>query len=157
MRSTNCFASFAVLAFSATAFAQAPGVLTVAEPQKLVVKRGENATSALKLAVKEGYHVNSNTPAEAYLIPLKITWDSAGPLEAVELVYPKPKQEKYEFSEKPLSVFDGEFEVKTTFKRSATAAPGPASLSGKIRYQACNDKMCLPPKTLEIRLPLLLQ
>jgi DsbC/DsbD-like thiol-disulfide interchange protein len=153
----NCFASIAAVALSAVAFAQAPGVLTVAEPQKLVVKRGENAVSTLILTVKEGYHVNSNTPAEAYLIPLKITWDPAGPLEAVEVAYPKPKQEKYEFSEKPLSVFDGEIGLKTTFKRSATAAPGPASLSGKIRYQACNDKMCLPPKTLEVRLPLLLQ
>ena len=65
--------------------------------------------------------------------------------------------EKYEFAENPMSVVGGQFEIVTKFKRSAIAQPGPSSLTGKLRYQACNDKMCFPPKTIDVRLPLLLE
>jgi len=30
---------------------------------------------------------------------------------------------------------------------------GPAVMTGKLRYQACNDRMCLAPKTLDVSLP----
>jgi hypothetical protein len=140
------------------ALAQAPaaGVLSVVEPQKLTAKRTGVMEQQLKLQLKAGYHVNSNKPADEYLIPLRLTWVD-GPLEAAEVQYPKPKFEKYEFSEKPLSVYDGEFDLVTKFKVKAGTAPGPAQQAGKLRYQACNDKMCLPPKTIEVKLPVLVE
>ena len=52
-----------------------------------------------------------------------------------------------------LSVYTGAFEISSTFKVSPTAAAGPAAVSGKLRYQACNDRMCLPPKTIDLTLP----
>ena len=71
-------------------------------------------------------------------------------MAAVE--YPKPQMEKYSFSEKPLSVFSGEFEIVTRFKAPAAAPKGPQTLAGKLRYQACTSTMCLPPKTLAVQL-----
>jgi hypothetical protein len=65
--------------------------------------------------------------------------------------------EKYEFSPKPLSVFTGSFVIATSFKVSLKATPGPALVSGKLRYQACNDKACFPPKTVDIKLPVSIQ
>lgn len=142
--------------FAVAAMAQTPGVLTVAEPAKLVVKRTENPVYELKLSIRPGYHANSNTPTESYLIPFRLTWEP-GALEAAEVVYPKSKLEKYDFADKPISVFDGDFTVVTKFKRAANPALGPGFLTGKLRYQACNDKMCLPPKTVEVKLPVLMQ
>ena len=107
--------------------------------------------SVLPLDLRPGYHVNSNTPSDEYLIPLRLTWDS-GPLEASGFAFPQPRMEKYSFSEKPLSVFTGDFQIVTHFKASANAAQGPATLTGKLRYQACNNSMCLPPKTLDVSL-----
>ena len=132
-------------------------LLTVQEPTKLVVKRTENPAQVLKVTMKPGYHTNSNKPSEDYLIPFRLTWETGGALEVVEVVYPAAKLEKYDFSEKPLSVLGGEFEIVTKFKRAANPALGPGFLSGKLRYQACNDKMCFPPKTVEIKLPVLMQ
>lgn len=154
----SSFCSSVALAVLATAgcAAQTPQVLTFEEPAKLVVKRTEAPTLALKASIQTGYHANSNTPSEEYLIPLKLTWEK-GPLEVVEVVYPKPKFENYAFSDKPLSVVDGQFEIVTKFKRVANPALGPGFLAGKLRYQACNNKMCLPPKTLDVKLPLLIQ
>ena len=124
--------------------------------ERLKVKRNETATARLKCHLQAGYHVNSNTPAEDYLIPLKLTW-SADPLKAEEVVFPKPTLEKYPFSEKPLSVFTGDFEVLTKFRVPANASSGPALASGKLRYQACNDRMCLPPKTVDVSLTIEIQ
>lgn len=154
--SNFCSSAVLLAATAAAAFAQT-AVLTVQEPTKLVVKRTENPVHVLKVAMKPGYHTNSNKPSEDYLIPFKLTWVPGGPLEVEEVSYPPAKLEKYDFSEKPLSVLGGEFEIRTKFKRAANPALGPGFLIGKLRYQACNDKMCFPPKTVEIKLPVLMQ
>jgi hypothetical protein len=146
----------ALLASLGVVLAQTPGALTVADAPKITVARKTSADHKLRLEVKEGYHVNSHKPNDEYLIPIKLTW-ADGPLEAAQVSYPTPKVEEYSFSEKPLSVFDGSFEVTTKFKPKADAAPGMGFVNGKLRYQACNDKMCLPPKTIDIKVPVLIQ
>jgi cytochrome c biogenesis DsbD-like protein len=131
-------------------------VLSVVPPEKFTVKRGAAVAIKTSVLLQPGYHVNSNAPSEAYLIPLRLTWEP-GLLETVEVVFPKPTMEKYEFSEKPLSVFTGSFEVVTKFKAAAGAQSGPGMTLGKLRYQACNNNSCLPPKTIEIKLPVVIQ
>lgn len=144
-------------ALALPAGAQAPQILSLQEPQKVTVPRQGEAKVALKLVMRPGYHANSHRPSEDFLIPMRLTWDAKAPVEAVEVIYPKAKLEKFEFTEKPISVVDGEFEIVTRLRRSPNAMPGPAFLSGKLRYQACNDKMCFPPKTIDVKVPLLVQ
>jgi thiol:disulfide interchange protein DsbD len=148
-----------LLASSPASFGQASGkafaqgsVLNYLPPKKVTAKSGATVDSALPLELRSGYHVNSSTPSDDYLIPLRLTWES-GALEASGFSFPKAQMEKYSFSEKPLSVYTGDFEIVTHFKVAAGAAPGPSTLMGKLRYQACNNTMCLPPKTLDVSLP----
>ncbi|MGD0617610.1 MAG: protein-disulfide reductase DsbD domain-containing protein [Bryobacteraceae bacterium] len=129
------------------------GALTLGEVQTLAVARGETARATLTLYVRTGFHVNSNKPNDDYLIPLRLTWDK-GPVEAGAVEYPEPQLEKSGFSDKPLSVYSGTFRVITPFHASADAAPGPSAITGKLRYQACNDRECLQPRTMEVRVPL---
>jgi hypothetical protein len=137
-------------------WAQGSSHLTAEAPQKLVAKRGASAEAKIAVSVEPGFHVNSNTPSEAYLIPLKLTW-TPGTLEPGEVIFPKPRLEKYEFSDKPLSVFTGDFDLTAKFKVPATASQGPGIMLGKIRYQACNDRACFAPKTAEVRLSFTVQ
>ena len=74
-------------------------------------------------------------------------------LEGGQVTYPKPTLEKYEFAEKPLSVYTGNFDLSVSFKVSSTAAAGPGVAVGKLRYQACNDKSCFQPKTVDVSVP----
>ena len=115
-------------------------------------KRNGVMEAKITAQLRSGYHTNSNKPSEEFLIPLKLTWD-APPLQVADTIYPKPVMEKYEFSTKPLSVFTGDFDIVTRFKVPANAPSGLGIAAGKLRYQACNDKSCLPPKTVEFRLP----
>jgi hypothetical protein len=146
----------AALIWLAPLLAQTSTILNVAPPAKVTAKRGGSVTAKVTVKLQPGYHVNSNTPSEAYLIPLRLNW-TAGALENPEVSFPKPSMEKYEFSEKPISVFSGTFDISTRFKVSPTASPGPAFVSGKLRYQACNDKACFPPKTVDVKLPVSIQ
>lgn len=147
--------ALAALLLALPAMAQ-PGCALTAEPARLTVKRGEDPEYRLRLKLPEGCHTNSHQPNDPDLIPLRLTWNP-GALEAGAVTFPKPTLEKYSFSEKPLSVFSGEFDITTKFTRKTTAMPGPAVLGGKLRYQACNDRMCFPPRTIDIKVPLLLQ
>jgi hypothetical protein len=128
----------------------------VAQPQKVSAKRNADVTAKIDVSIAAGYHVNSNAPHEAYLIPLRLTWIAA-PLTVETVIFPKARDEKYSFSEEPLSVFTGNFEIATKFKVPADALNGPAILAGKLRYQACNNTMCFPPKTVEVKLPVEVQ
>ena len=151
MRSINYWAS-ALLALSSIGAAGAQTqVLNIVPPSRLTIKRSEPVVAKLQLQLRQGYHVNSDKPTDEYMIPLKLTWD-AGPLEARETIFPKPHLEKSEFAEKPLSVFSGEFEIATKLAAKPDASSGLGILNGKLRYQACNDKICLPPKTLDVKI-----
>ena len=133
-------------------FAQSNAILTITPPHKLVAQRGASVSAKLAVSLGQGYHANSNTPSEAYLIPLRLTW-TPDPLQVESITFPKPRDEKYSFSPTPLSVFTGAFEITTKFKVPPGATSGLAVLLGKLRYQACNDTMCFPPKTVEVKLP----
>ena len=146
----------AFLAASSLSFAQtnivSGGVLMTPKPDPVSAKAGTTVEVKLPLQLREGYHVNSNKPPDPYLIPLRLTWDSAV-VTATEVLYPKPSTQKVDFFPGPLPVFSGRFELTTRFKVAASVQPGLVNVPGKLRYQACNDRMCLPPKTIELTLP----
>jgi len=144
-------ALFVLLAASSLSFAQT-NVLLMPKPDPAPAKAGASVEVKLPVQLREGYHVNSNMPPDPYLIPLKLSWD-AGPFTAFEVVYPKPILLKLGFFPTPVPVFSGKFELTTRFKVAASVPPGLVNLPGKLRYQACNDRMCLPPKTIDLTLP----
>jgi thiol:disulfide interchange protein DsbD len=132
--------------------AQSNSVLTVKTPPPATGKRDSTISARVTLELRGGYHVNSSTPNDEYLIPLKLSWDGA-PLEALDVAYPKPQLANYSFSKKPVSIYSGQFDVVTRFHVPPNAPLGPLVLTGKLRYQACNDSTCLPPKTIDVKLP----
>ena len=136
---------------------QGSGHLSVGSPQAVSGKRGQPVQAKIPVAVDPGFHVNSSTPSEDYLIPLKLTWTSTGALEGGQVTYPKATIEKYEFADKPLSVLTGKFDLVANFKVAPNAPAGPGAASGKLKYQACNDRMCFPPKTVDVTLPYQIQ
>ena len=145
-----------LLTCSMLLWAQSSGVLSVTPPERVAAKRGQTVTAKISADLRSGYHVNSNTPADEYLIPLKLSWTNS-PFPVEQVVYPKPQLEKFDFSPQPVSIFSGTFDILTKFKVPANAASGLTTISGKLRYQACNNKECLAPKTIDIQLPVNVQ
>ncbi len=156
MTSRNCSRlprGILALALPLLLSAQTSSVLTATAPQKTAARRGSTFEAAISVQVRDGYHVNSDAPKEDYLIPLRLRWEGAGPFKVLRVVYPKPEMRNYDFSSKPVSVFSGEFTILTRFQVPPDAPLGPGVLVGTLRYQACSQNLCLPPRTLEVRLP----
>jgi len=141
-----------MLACAPLSVAQSSQLLTAVPPAKITVHRNEALEVRVTVQVKNGYHINSNKPNEDHLIPLRLKWEP-GPLTAGEVVFPKPEERNYSFSQKPVSVFTGDVQVTTSFKVDAAAPAGPGIALGKLRYQACSEDTCYRPAVLEIRLP----
>lgn len=135
-----------------TAAAQISQVLNVKAPPKVAAPKGQSITVPLQVVLQNGFHVNSHAPGDDFLIPLRLSWDESI-LKVDEIVYPAPQSRKYSFAEKPLKVYTGDFFLHTRFQVSPAAPLGMTVVTGKLRYQACNDSMCLPPRVAEIRLP----
>lgn len=137
-----------LLSFAPAASAQSRA-LAQGKTASVKAKIGSTVTVRLPLELREGFHVNSNTPLDKTLIPLRLTWKD-GLMAATDVQFPKPVLDTYKFSKEPLSVFDKNFEVVTTFKVAPTATPGPTAINGTVRYQACNDKGCQFPTNLPV-------
>ena len=133
--------------------AQNSGHLSVGSIQKVTAKRNDKVQVKIPVTIDAGFHVNSDKPSEDYLIPLKVKWTDTGALEGGTFVFPKPVSMSLAGEQKPLSVFEGSFDIVANFKVAANAPAGPGSASGKLSYQACNAKMCFPPKTIDIAAP----
>lgn len=118
----------------------------------LTLEAGKTVEGSIMVRVRPGYHINSNKPAEEYLIPTKLTWNTPG-LEA-EVSYPESELFISQFSEEAMLVFSGEVEFKTKFKAAAKLPPGLTEIAGTLRYQACTDKACLAPTSLDVTIPL---
>jgi thiol:disulfide interchange protein DsbD len=146
-------------AVAALAFAAAPALAQplpasntivvprlAADADRLV--QGKPFRLAVVAEVKAGWHVNSHTPKEDFLIPTEVRLKPAPGLVFSAVTYPKHKETKFSFSDQPLAVYEGRAVFLVPGTVDAKAAPGPRTLTAVISYQPCNDNQCLPPTEL---------
>ena len=138
-----------VLAFS---FAAANAQTVTGSIGKGKVERGKRVRGTVVLSIPGGLHVNSSRPASEYAIPTVVRLSGASGVRVTGLMYPKGKNRKFQFSENSINVYEG----RVSFPFTVTV---PASFKGKtirvtasVRYQACTDEVCYPPKTKNITL-----
>jgi hypothetical protein len=115
------------------------------------VKRGVSTRATVVLSVPGGLHVNSSRPGSEYSVPTTVRATSTG-ARIGSVTYPRGKDRKFSFSENSINVYEG----RTTFGFNVTV---PTSFSGTsvtvrvaVKYQACTEEVCYPPKTKEITL-----
>ncbi|HKS39729.1 MAG TPA: protein-disulfide reductase DsbD domain-containing protein [Blastocatellia bacterium] len=142
---------FALLAgLSAQAEAQSSSSVVKVRPgaSSYAVKQGTAAKLEVVLDIDSGYHINSNRPNDRNLVATALKFDKVPGLVVSPVVYPKAKMQKFEFSEKPLSVFEGSVVLRFTARALPNA--GANTLKGKLTIQACNDQLCLRPQTVDV-------
>lgn len=114
---------------------------------------GQPLRVLLDCTLPEGWHVNAHTPLEDFLIPTEVSIAPAPAVRAFQVVYPSAKKIKLSFSDTEMAVYDAQFRIGIVVTWAEGVAPGTYSLSATLRYQACNDKTCMPPKTQSIDIP----
>jgi len=131
-----------------------PNGATVVTPIAYVsldqVPRGKTVDIALVLNIAKGYHINSHTPSQTYLIPTNVTLADTSGFQATGSNYPEGQTLKFAFSEDKLSVYSGTATIWLRFQAQSDAPQGEIILPLVVRFQACNDTACLPPAKVAV-------
>jgi hypothetical protein len=116
-------------------------------PEQVSVPAGKPSPVALHFRIRQDLHINSHTPHSDYLIPTVFSIPEASGVRLESTSYPAGKD--YTLAVDPstkLSVYSGDFAIQTRI----VASPGDHLVEAKLRYQACDQNACMPPKTITV-------
>jgi hypothetical protein len=116
-------------------------------PEQVTVQAGKSSPVELHFRIAQGLHINSHNPSSEFLIPTVFSIPDSEKVKLKTADYPSgafitlPSDPKNK-----LSVYTGEFIIQAKI----VAPQGNHLVQGKLRYQACNNSQCLPPKTISV-------
>jgi hypothetical protein len=141
------------LSLSTAALAQMPPSpsVTMAPVPLMTAQRTKQTMVDLNFRVNSGFHINSNIPKSEYLIPTTLSMDPPTDIVLGKTEYPKGEEIKFPFSpDETLSVYSGDFTISVAVHPLESVVPGKYVMHGTLRYQACDNGQCFPPKTLPV-------
>jgi len=115
---------------------------------------GSRFQLAVIATLEEEWHVNSHRPSLEYLIPTELILNEVEGLRFGEIKYPPSIRLQFSFAEQELDVYEG----KVVMVVPVTVAEKPGDeekvISGSLRYQACNNEICLAPARKDVSIPI---
>jgi hypothetical protein len=146
-------ASLTAVLCAVSAFAQlgpSPSV-TMAPVPLTTTPRAAQTTVDLNFRVNAGFHINSNAPKSEFLIPTSLKFDLPTDIILGKIGYPVGEDLSFPFSpDEKLSVYSGDFTIGLAVHPLASVVPGKYVMHGVLRYQACDNAACYPPKNLPV-------
>lgn len=126
-------------------------VNVTAEPVEIAA--GQSNEGVVKINTQSGYHINANPASFAYLKATELDLQDTPELIVDYIYYPNPQVKKFAFSEQELKVYEGEIQLKVMMNAEQAAPKGPRTMPAKLNVQACDDKVCYPPATIDVSIP----
>lgn len=116
-------------------------------PEQITLPAGKPAPVALHFRVGAGLHINSHRPHDEFLIPTTFTLPEGKGVRMTDLRYPAGDDVSLPIDPKSkLNVYVGEFILDAKF----VAERGEHLVEAKLRYQACDQRECMPPRTIPV-------
>jgi hypothetical protein len=129
---------------------KAPSV-SMAPVGAVAAQRGAQTKVTLNFRVASGFHINSNAPKDEFLIPTALKMDLPTDIVLGKIEYPAGQDVSFPFSpDTKLNVYSGDFTINLMVHPLTSVVPGKYAMHGMLRYQACDNAQCFPPKTLPI-------
>jgi hypothetical protein len=117
----------------------------------VTAQRAAQTMVNLDFRVPPGYHINSNTPKSEFLIPTALKMDLPTDIVLGKIEYPAGEDKNFPFSpDEKLSVYSGDFTIAVAVHPLHSVVPGKYEMRGVLRYQACDNAACYPPKNLPV-------
>jgi hypothetical protein len=126
--------------------------VTMAPSPVITVTRGKSNPVNLRFRVSSGFHVNSNQPKSEFLIPTALKISAPTDIVIGKVTYPAGSEMSFSFApEDKLSVYSGEFPVVVEVRPLAEVIPAKYMIRGELKYQACDNAACYPPRKLPVQ------
>jgi cytochrome c biogenesis DsbD-like protein len=156
MRSNRLASAFSIaVLLSCTLHAQENGKIPgrsfvdFVSASNAVVSPGHSAPIQFTFHVLPPYHVNSSQPLAEELIPTQLHFSLPGEIAVGKLQYPAGQLMSFPFDPSTkLSVYSGDFVIRGLIMAPGAAASGTYTIHGELKYQACDNNSCYPPKKL---------
>ncbi len=138
-------------AFAQDEFTPKGPVVNLAPVPTVTVAQGSPATVPIKFSVAGGYHINSNHPKSDYLIPTALKMEATTDIVIGKTTYPDGVDMSFAFApDEKLNVYTGDFKIDVLVRPLHSVQPGKYIVRGTLKYQACDNKACYPPKNLPV-------
>ena len=148
---SKVFSLLMLLAGVAGAQSVKPPSVSFAPVPLVTARRAAQTMVDLDFRVASGFHINSNTPKSEFLIPTNLKMDVPTDIILGKIEYPPGKDLSFPFSpDEKLNVYSGDFTIKVAVHPLHAVVPGKYVMHGRLRYQACDNAQCFPPKTLPV-------
>ena len=117
------------------------------------VKPGAEVTALIAVTLDKNYHTHSNKPSEPQFIPTVLNVAPAPGVKVGAVKYPQGKSLPVKGLDKPLSVYEQQFQLSVLLTIAADAKL-PITVPATLGYQACQGAVCFPPKKLKLEIVL---
>lgn len=147
---------FALLSFLMAADSGTKAQTVTGSIDKGVVSRGDTAKGRLVMTIPGGLHVNSNRPSSQYAIATTVRVTAAG-VRLGPVMYPRGKNRRFQFSDEPINVYEGSTVFRFAIRIPETFRGNTIRVRASVRYQACTDEVCYPPRSKDVILTALVR
>ncbi|HTS19148.1 MAG TPA: cytochrome c biogenesis protein CcdA [Verrucomicrobiae bacterium] len=107
---------------------------------------------AVVIDVASPWHINANPATAEGLIPTTLTLQPPASVVIDRIDYPKGVTTRVSWNDTPVGLYTGRTIIFAEGHVAADAAAGPVKLEGTLRYQACNDNVCVAPRNVPVAL-----
>jgi DsbC/DsbD-like thiol-disulfide interchange protein len=113
---------------------------------------GQKLLVALRAGIDPGWHVYALTePPGSFVIPTTIALDRGQPFDlAGKIISPAPISRTDPTVGATLQFYENEAEFTVPLKIEKKASAGKQSVKFDVSYQACNNRVCLPPRKVGV-------
>lgn len=119
----------------------------------VAVERGKPGIVKLSFRIAPGFHINSNKPNSDLLIPTTLKLDPPTDLSLANITYPPAEERAFPFApDQKLNIYEGDFVITAKVLAVGAVRPGTYRVRGELRYQACDNAACYPPRNLPLNI-----
>jgi hypothetical protein len=120
-------------------------------PGLVEVHRGHPSPVELQFRIASGLHINSHQPRQEYLKKTELNFDPPTDIVIEKVSYPAGEDHSFPFAaDEKLSVYSGDFAIAVLVRPLRTVLPAKYAIHGVLKYQACDNAVCYPPKQLPV-------
>jgi hypothetical protein len=133
-----------------------PAAVSYLYPEQVTIAANKQSAVQLHFKIAPGLHINSHTPLTDDMIPTTLKVPESSGVALAKATFPAGQELTLELdpagsapgesSSEKLSVYTGEF----TIRAELLAPAGEHLVEATLRYQACDNRACMPPHSIPV-------